>query len=110
VLSTEVFVMCPPHRDGYPSPRAFGPAADGPSGPAGCTCTGQGSGWTVLVDGRLRVVTDPVAAERLGQLATPWLRVPRPHVLLLEAMHGSGRRLQAVGGVEVVAFDTDERS
>jgi len=64
----------------------------------------------VLVDGRLRVVTDPVAAERLGELGPPRGRGPRPPLLLLEAMHGSGRRLQAVGGVEVVAFDTDERS
>lgn len=70
---------------------------------------GLRSGWTVLVDGRLGVVTEPVSVERLGQLVTPWLRVPRPHVLLLEAMQVSGRVLQAVGGVEVVAFDGDER-
>jgi hypothetical protein len=31
--------------------------------------------------------------------------VPRPHVLLLEATRISGRRLQPVGGVEVIPFD-----
>ena len=71
---------------------------------------GLRSGWTVLVDGRLRVVTEPATAERLGRLVTPWLRAPRPHVLLLEAMQVGGRRLEATGGVEVVAFDADEQS
>ncbi len=46
---------------------------------------GLRSGWTVLVDGHLRMGIDPVSAQRLGQLVTPWLRVPRPDVLLLEA-------------------------
>ena len=69
---------------------------------------GLRSGWTVLVDGHLRVVDDPVSAERLGQLVSPWLRVPRPHVLLIEETQVSGRRLQHVGGVEVIAIDADE--
>jgi len=69
---------------------------------------GLRSGWTVLVDGHLRVVVDPGAAERLGQLVSPWLRAPRPHVLLLDATRISGRKLQAVGGVEVIPFDADE--
>jgi hypothetical protein len=71
---------------------------------------GLRSGWTVLVDGRLGVTVDPLAVERLGQLVSPWLRVPRPHVLLIRATQVSGRRLRAVGGVEVVAFDGDGRS
>jgi hypothetical protein len=69
---------------------------------------GLRSGWTVLADGHLRVVVDPGPAERLGQLVSPWLRVPRPHVLLFEATRISGRRLQAVGGVEVIPVDADE--
>jgi nitroimidazol reductase NimA-like FMN-containing flavoprotein (pyridoxamine 5'-phosphate oxidase superfamily) len=70
---------------------------------------GLRSGWTVLVDGRLGVVADPVTAERLGRLVDPWLRRPRPHVLLLEATGVSGRRLEEVGGVEVVSFDAAEQ-
>ena len=66
---------------------------------------GLRSGWTVLADGHLSEVVDPGSVERLGQLVSPWLGVPRPHVLLLEATRISGRRLQAVGGVEVVPFD-----
>jgi len=69
---------------------------------------GLRSGWTVLADGHLHVVVDPGSAERLGQLVSPWLRVPRPHVLLFEATRISGRRLQAVGGVEVIPVDADE--
>ena len=65
---------------------------------------GLHSGWTVLADGHLREA-DPGSAERLGQLVSPWLGVPRPHVLLLEATRISGRRLQPVGGVEVIPFD-----
>jgi len=71
---------------------------------------GLRSGWTVLADGHLREVVDPGSAERLGQLVGPWLRVPRPHVLLLEATRISGRELQAVGGVEVIPFDADEHA
>ena len=66
---------------------------------------GLRSGWTVLADGHLSEVVDPGSVERLGQLVSPWLGVPRPHVLLLDATRISGRRLQAVGGVEVVPFD-----
>jgi len=69
---------------------------------------GLRSGWTVLADGHLSEVVDPDSAERLGQLVNPWLRVPRPHVLLLEATQISGRKLHAVGGVEVIPFDADE--
>jgi hypothetical protein len=71
---------------------------------------GLRSGWTVLADGHLREVVDPGSAERLGQLVGPWLRVPRPHVLLLEATRISGRELEAVGGVEVIPFDADEHA
>jgi len=71
---------------------------------------GLRSGWTVLVDGLLRVITDEAAAERLGQLVTPWLRVPRPHVLLLGAAHASGRRIPEIGSVEVVTIDGDEEA
>lgn len=69
---------------------------------------GLRSGWSVLADGHLRVVVDPGSAERLGQLVSPWLRVPRPHVLLLEATGISGRRLREVGGVEVIAVDAEQ--
>jgi nitroimidazol reductase NimA-like FMN-containing flavoprotein (pyridoxamine 5'-phosphate oxidase superfamily) len=69
---------------------------------------GLRSGWTVLVDGQLRVVTDQASVERLGPLVTPWLRVPRPHVLVLEATQVSGRRLQEVGGIDVVNLDGGE--
>ncbi len=53
-------------------------------------------------------VVDAGSAERLGQLVSPWLRVPRPHVLLFEATGISGRKLQEVGGVEIILVDADE--
>jgi uncharacterized protein len=65
---------------------------------------GLRSGWTVLVDGQL-TVADDAATERLGRLADPWLRDPRPHVLVLTATQATGRMLPAVGGVQVVPSD-----
>ena len=44
-------------------------------------------------------------AERLGQLVDPWLREPRPHVLVITATQATGRALAALGGVQVVPFD-----
>jgi nitroimidazol reductase NimA-like FMN-containing flavoprotein (pyridoxamine 5'-phosphate oxidase superfamily) len=46
---------------------------------------GLRSGWTVLVDGTLTEMEDEDTAARLGQLVDPWLREPRPHVLVLAA-------------------------
>jgi uncharacterized protein len=66
---------------------------------------GLRSGWTVLVDGHLTVAEDAATAKRLGRLADPWLRDPRPHVLVLTATQVTGRTLPAVGGVQVVPFD-----
>ncbi len=68
---------------------------------------GLRSGWTVLVDGRLAEVQDEAVAERLGLLVDPWLRQPRPHVLSLAATQVTGRMIEAVGDVRVVAVDAD---
>ena len=65
---------------------------------------GLRSGWTVLVDGHL-TVADDATTERLGQLVDPWLREPRPHVLVITATQATGRTLAAVGDVQVVPFD-----
>ena len=65
---------------------------------------GLRSGWTILVDGQL-TVADAATTERLGQLVDPWLREPRPHVLVITATQATGRTLAALGGVQVVPFD-----
>jgi nitroimidazol reductase NimA-like FMN-containing flavoprotein (pyridoxamine 5'-phosphate oxidase superfamily) len=69
---------------------------------------GLRSGWTVLLDGTLTEVEDEGDAERLGQLVDPWLREPRPHVLVLAATQATGRCLRAAGGV-VVEVEAEER-
>ena len=66
---------------------------------------GLRSGWTVLVDGQLTLTDDDATTERLGQLVDPWLREPRPYVLVVTATQATGRTLPAVGGVQVVPFD-----
>ena len=66
---------------------------------------GLRSGWTVLVDGQLTVADDDATAERLGRLVDPWLREPRPYVLVLTATQATGRALPALGGVQIVPFD-----
>ena len=66
---------------------------------------GLRSGWTVLVDGQLTLTDDEATTERLGQLVDPWLREPRPYVLVVTATQATGRTLSAVGGVQVVPFD-----
>jgi uncharacterized protein len=67
---------------------------------------GLRSGWTVLVDGQLTATEDDAAAERLGRLVDPWLRAPRPYVLVLVASQVTGRSVPALGGaVHVLPFD-----
>jgi nitroimidazol reductase NimA-like FMN-containing flavoprotein (pyridoxamine 5'-phosphate oxidase superfamily) len=66
---------------------------------------GLRSGWTVLVDGQLTAAEDDATAERLGRLVDPWLREPRPHVLVLTATQITGRAVPAVGSVQVLPVD-----
>ena len=67
---------------------------------------GLRSGWTVLLDGTLTEVADRGMAERLGRLVEPWLRDPRPHVLVLAATNVAGRSLRpGAGGVQVVTVE-----
>jgi uncharacterized protein len=66
---------------------------------------GLRSGWTVVVDGTLAEVDDEEIADGLARLVDPWLREPRPHVLVLRAAGASGRSLHASGSVEVVTLD-----
>jgi nitroimidazol reductase NimA-like FMN-containing flavoprotein (pyridoxamine 5'-phosphate oxidase superfamily) len=67
---------------------------------------GLRSGWTILFDGTLTEVDDVDLAERLARLVDPWLREPRPYVLLLRATQVTGRRLTPVGGaVQVLDLD-----
>jgi uncharacterized protein len=68
---------------------------------------GLRSGWTVLVDGLLTVADDEATAERLGQLVDPWLREPRPIVLVLTATQVTGRALHPAGGVHIVRADEE---
>jgi nitroimidazol reductase NimA-like FMN-containing flavoprotein (pyridoxamine 5'-phosphate oxidase superfamily) len=63
---------------------------------------GLRGGWTVLVDGQLTTVDDEATVKRLGQRVDPWLREPRPHVLLLTVTQVTGRKLRARGSVQVV--------
>lgn len=63
------------------------------------------SGWTVLLDATLTEVEDEDIAEQLARLVDPWLREPRPFVLLLQVRGVSGRSLHGAGGVQVVALD-----
>lgn len=52
------------------------------------------AGWSVLVRGPARVVTDPIeraAVERLP--LRPWSHAPKPHYVRVEARTVSGRRL-----------------
>ncbi len=65
------------------------------------------SGWTVLVDGTLTEVDDEELAEELARLVDPWLREPRPYVLLLQSTQVTGRSLHGVGGVQVVVLDDE---
>ena len=69
---------------------------------------GLRSGWTVLLDGTLTEVEDEDVAERLARLVDPWLREPRPYVLLLQTLQVSGRSLHAVGGVQVLEWQRDD--
>jgi nitroimidazol reductase NimA-like FMN-containing flavoprotein (pyridoxamine 5'-phosphate oxidase superfamily) len=71
---------------------------------------GLRSGWTVLVDGRLAVTEDEAAAARLGRLVDPWLRVPRPHVLLLAATQVTGRAVPAAVSVQIVSGGADDET
>jgi nitroimidazol reductase NimA-like FMN-containing flavoprotein (pyridoxamine 5'-phosphate oxidase superfamily) len=66
---------------------------------------GLRSGWTVLVDGLLTVTDDEATAERLGRLVDPWLRKPRPYVLVLTATQVTGRALHPAGGVHILSAD-----
>jgi nitroimidazol reductase NimA-like FMN-containing flavoprotein (pyridoxamine 5'-phosphate oxidase superfamily) len=67
---------------------------------------GLRSGWTVLFDGTLTEVDDVDRARRLARLVDPWLREPRPHVLVLRVTQATGRRLTPTGGaVEVVDLE-----
>jgi nitroimidazol reductase NimA-like FMN-containing flavoprotein (pyridoxamine 5'-phosphate oxidase superfamily) len=69
---------------------------------------GLRSGWTILVDGTLTAVDDADEAQRLARLVDPWLREPRPYVLLLRVTQVTGRSLNPTGGgVQVVVLDTD---
>jgi hypothetical protein len=69
---------------------------------------GLRSGWTVLFDGTLTEVDDVDRAERLARLVDPWLREPRPYVLLLLATQVTGRRLTPTrGSVQVVDLGAD---
>jgi hypothetical protein len=61
----------------------------------------------VLLDGTLTEVADRGMAERLGRLVEPWLRDPRPYVLVLAATHVTGRSLQPEGSVQVVIVEDD---
>jgi uncharacterized protein len=70
---------------------------------------GLRSGWTVLIDGTLTEIDDEDIADRIGQLVHPWLREPRPYVLLLQVAQVTGRSLHAVGGVQIVTLDADDR-
>jgi nitroimidazol reductase NimA-like FMN-containing flavoprotein (pyridoxamine 5'-phosphate oxidase superfamily) len=68
---------------------------------------GLRSGWTILINGTLSEVDDVDRAERLARLVDPWLREPRPHVLLLRATQVTGRRVTPTGGaVQVIDLDT----
>jgi nitroimidazol reductase NimA-like FMN-containing flavoprotein (pyridoxamine 5'-phosphate oxidase superfamily) len=72
---------------------------------------GLRSGWTVLFDGTLTEVDDGDQAERLAQLVDPWLREPRPYVLLLRTTVVTGRSLRPTSGpVQVVVFDPEGRT
>lgn len=54
------------------------------------------AGWSVLVRGPARLVTDPVeraAVERLP--LRPWAHAPKPHYVRIDARTVSGRRLPA---------------
>jgi hypothetical protein len=69
---------------------------------------GLRSGWTVLIDATLVEVQDEEFADRLARLVDPWLREPRPFVLLLQVHGVAGRSLHGVGGVQVITLgDTD---
>jgi nitroimidazol reductase NimA-like FMN-containing flavoprotein (pyridoxamine 5'-phosphate oxidase superfamily) len=68
---------------------------------------GLRSGWTILFDGMLDEVDEVDRAERLARLVDPWLREPRPYVLMLRVTQVSGRRLTPTGGaVQVIDLDT----
>lgn len=72
---------------------------------------GLRSGWTILFDGTLTAVEDAAEAERLARLVDPWLREPRPYVLLLRVEQVTGRGLRPTsGGVQVVVLDDEERT
>lgn len=71
---------------------------------------GLRSGWTILFDGTLTAVDDGAEAQRLARLVDPWLREPRPHVLVLRVTQVTGRGLRpGGGGVQVVVLDADGR-
>jgi nitroimidazol reductase NimA-like FMN-containing flavoprotein (pyridoxamine 5'-phosphate oxidase superfamily) len=72
---------------------------------------GLRSGWTILFDGTIIAVEDADEAERLARLVDPWLREPRPYVLLLRVEQVTGRRVNPTrGGVQVVVLDNEERT
>jgi nitroimidazol reductase NimA-like FMN-containing flavoprotein (pyridoxamine 5'-phosphate oxidase superfamily) len=68
---------------------------------------GLRSGWTVLIDATLTEVEDEEIAERLARLVDPWLREPRPYVLILQVHGVAGRSLHGAGGVQVVVLGDD---
>jgi uncharacterized protein len=54
------------------------------------------AGWSVLVRGPARLVTDPIERAALDRLPLrPWAHAPKPHYVRIETRTVSGRRLPA---------------
>ena len=69
-----------------------------------------GIGWSVLVQGRASVVTDPEELERAGRLRIrPWLRSDRPLYVRIRSEVVSGRRLPADAELLAVASRDRQR-
>lgn len=56
-------------------------------------------GWSVIVTGVARVVTDPEQVRRYETLLDPWITMPLDHVIRIET--------EVVTGLELVDEDTD---
>lgn len=65
-------------------------------------------GWSILVQGRASVITDPEELDRARRLRIrPWLPSDRPHVVRIRSEVVSGRRLPA--DAELLALSSRDR-
>jgi nitroimidazol reductase NimA-like FMN-containing flavoprotein (pyridoxamine 5'-phosphate oxidase superfamily) len=65
-------------------------------------------GWSILIQGRASIITDPEELERARRLRIrPWLPSDRPHFVRIRSEVVSGRRLPA--DAELLALSRCER-